>query len=63
MEPTVAGGDPATITTKATLDSGACSGSIQVSNDNFVTCIPLGGDDVKRTHRRGGLAHCHIKAA
>jgi hypothetical protein len=33
---------PGTITTKTTLDSGACSGSIQLSSDDFATCIPLG---------------------
>ncbi len=33
--------NPATLTTKTTLDSGACSGAIQLSSDNFVTCIPL----------------------
>ncbi|NUO53649.1 MAG: hypothetical protein HOV80_32780, partial [Polyangiaceae bacterium] len=31
-----------TLTVKSTLDSGPCSGSIQVSDDNFVTCIALG---------------------
>lgn len=32
----------ASFTTKTTLDSGACSGSVQVSSDDFVTCVPLG---------------------
>ena len=32
----------ATLTTKTTLDSGACFGLIQLSNDGFATCIPLG---------------------
>ncbi len=34
--------NPATLTVKSTLDAGACSGSIQLSTDNFATCIPLG---------------------
>lgn len=34
--------DPATLTVKSTLDSGACSGSIQVSTDDFATCVRLG---------------------
>jgi hypothetical protein len=34
--------NPATLTFKSTLDSGACTGSVQLSTDNFVTCIPLG---------------------
>lgn len=34
--------NPATLTFKSTLDSGACTGSIQLSTDNFITCIPLG---------------------
>ncbi|HVY44819.1 MAG TPA: lamin tail domain-containing protein [Minicystis sp.] len=35
--------NPATLTAKSTLDSGACSGSVQVSTDGFTTCIPMSG--------------------
>ena len=34
--------DPASITVKQTLDTGPCTGSIQVSSDAFATCYPLG---------------------
>ncbi|MBL9026532.1 MAG: lamin tail domain-containing protein [Myxococcales bacterium] len=32
---------PASLTLKSTLDSGPCTGTIQVSTDDFVTCVPL----------------------
>jgi hypothetical protein len=33
--------NPSTITKKTTLDSGPCSGSVQLSTDDFVTCVPF----------------------
>jgi hypothetical protein len=33
--------DPASLDTKTTLDLNACTGSIQVSTDDFVSCVPL----------------------
>lgn len=32
---------PASLTAKTTLDSGPCSGSVRVSTDDFVTCVPM----------------------
>jgi hypothetical protein len=32
---------PSTITKKTTLDTGPCSGSVQLSTDDFVTCVPF----------------------
>lgn len=34
--------NPATLTVKSTLDDGACAGAIQVSTDDFATCVRLG---------------------
>jgi hypothetical protein len=34
--------DPATLTAKSTLDTGACSGTVQISADDFTTCLPMG---------------------
>ncbi len=33
--------DAATLTGKTTLDAGACSGSVQLSTDDFATCVPF----------------------
>ena len=55
---------PSSLTAKTTLDAGACSGSVQVSTDNFVTCVPMssaaatmsGGDTIATFTPSPGLA-------